>query len=60
MAATLGAPSFDSPALKPRKQRRAARHGLRWAVVVMVLLNLMVWGGMIAAMAGLMDLNHIL
>jgi hypothetical protein len=53
MAATLGAPGVDSPAAKPRKRGRAKRNGLRWAVVLMLLLNVLVWGGMIALTRGL-------
>ena len=57
MAATLGAPSIDSPAAKPSKRGRATRRGLRWAVVLMVLLNVLVWGGMIALTRGLIALD---
>jgi hypothetical protein len=57
MAATLGAPSIDSQAAKSRKHGRAKRNSLRWAVVVMVLLNVLVWGGMIVLTRGLIALG---
>ncbi|KRA59607.1 hypothetical protein ASD79_13215 [Caulobacter sp. Root655] len=57
MAASLDAPSTASPAAKPRKRGRAKRSSLRWAVVVMVLLNVLVWGGMIALTRGLIALG---
>jgi hypothetical protein len=53
MAATLGAPSIASPITISRKRRRLSRNGLLWAVILMVLLNVLVWGGMIAVTWGL-------
>ncbi len=59
MAATLSARAFE-PRITPAHQRARAAHGrLRWAVVAMVLLNAMVWGGMIAAGRGLIDIHQL-
>ena len=59
MAATLGARAFE-PRVTPAHQRvRAAQGRLLWAVVLMVLLNALVWGGMIAAGRGLIDIHQL-
>ena len=58
MAATLSARAFE-PRITPAHQRARAAHGrLRWAVVAMVLLNALVWGGMIAALRGAVDVHQ--
>ncbi|AYV47053.1 hypothetical protein CFHF_22620 [Caulobacter flavus] len=51
MAATLTAPS-STGGFKARKRRKAAQRRLRMAVAVMVLLNLAVWAGVVAALRG--------
>ena len=58
MAATFSAASFDSRALTTCKRARAANARLRWAVLLMVLLNAAVWGGMIAVMQGFVAVDH--
>lgn len=59
MAAALSAPPFGSRAGQAGKRPRARLGRLRWAVVLMVLLNLLVWGGMIAAVRGLIDVHQL-
>lgn len=51
MAATLTAPS-STGSFKARKHRKAVQRRLRWAVAVMLLLNLAVWAGVVAALRG--------
>lgn len=41
----------------PAQKRALAR--LRWAVVAMVLLNAVVWGGMIATARGMIDIHQL-
>ena len=53
--------AFDRP-FEPRltlvqKRARAANARLRWAMLGMLLLNAVVWGGMIAAARGLVDIH---
>jgi len=43
---------FEARVLPARKRARAALARLRWAVAAMVLLNAIVWGGMIATARG--------
>ncbi|MDG2530257.1 hypothetical protein [Caulobacter endophyticus] len=51
MAATLtAAPSTGS--FKARKRRKLVQRRLRVAVALMVLLNLAVWAGVVAALRG--------
>ncbi|WP_165185741.1 hypothetical protein [Caulobacter soli] len=52
---TLGRP-FE--ARVPLAQKRALAR-LRWAVVAMVLLNTVVWGGMIATARGMIDVHQM-
>ena len=59
MAATLSARTFEPRVTKADKRVRAARGRLGWAVVAMVLLNALVWGGMIAAWRGLIDVHQL-
>jgi hypothetical protein len=59
MAATLGARAFEPRVTPAHKRVRAARGRLRWAVFLMVLLNAVVWGGMIAAGRGLIDIHQL-
>jgi hypothetical protein len=42
----------------PLAQKRALVR-LRWAVVAMVLLNAVVWGGMIATARGMIDVHQL-
>lgn len=50
MAAALSAPHLDARALDGR---------LRWAVFAMALLNGAVWGSMIAAERGVVDVHEL-
>jgi len=50
---------FEARLTPARKRARAAKARLREAVVLMVLLNLVVWGGMIAATRGLVDIHQL-
>uniref|UniRef100_B0SZL4 Uncharacterized protein n=1 Tax=Caulobacter sp. (strain K31) TaxID=366602 RepID=B0SZL4_CAUSK len=59
MAATLGARAFEPRVTQARKRVRVAESRLRWAVAVMALLNAVVWGGMIAAARGLIDVHQL-
>ena len=59
MAATLGARTFEPRPNATHKRARAAQGRLLWAVTVMVLLNALVWGGMIAAGRGLIDIHQL-
>ncbi|KQZ26076.1 hypothetical protein [Caulobacter sp. Root1472] len=43
----------------PAQQRARADGRLREAVLLMVLLNLLVWGGMVAATRGLIDVHQL-
>jgi len=54
----LGRP-FEARLTPACKRARAAKARLRDAVVLMVLLNLVVWGGMIAARRGLIDVHQL-
>jgi hypothetical protein len=54
----LGRPYDARPSLV-QKQARAALARLRWAVAVMVLLNAVVWGGMIATTRGMIDVHQL-
>lgn len=57
MAATLGAPGIASPIAISRRRRRVSADSLRLAVILMVLLNVLVWGGMIAVAWGVIALD---
>jgi hypothetical protein len=57
MAATLGAAGIASPIAISRKRRRVSADSLRLAVILMVLLNVLVWGGMIAVTWDLVALD---
>ena len=59
MAATLGARAFEPRVTQAHKRASVAQGRLRWAVVVMALLNALVWGGMIAAGLGLIDVHQL-
>lgn len=50
---------FDARVLPAQKRARAVDARLREAVVLMVLLNLVVWGGMIATARGLIDVHQL-
>jgi hypothetical protein len=59
MAAALAARLFEARTAPAQKRARAALARLRWAVVAMVLLNAVVWGGMIATTRGLIDVHQL-
>ncbi len=50
--------TFDARPLNLRRGARAANARLRWALLSMVLLNALVWGGMIAALRGAVDVHQ--
>jgi hypothetical protein len=54
----LGRP-FEARATRADKRARAMDARLREAAVLMVLLNIIVWGGMIAAARGLIDVHQL-
>jgi hypothetical protein len=60
MTATLAARPFEARVTPAAKRARAFTNRLRWAIVAMVLLNAVVWGGMIASARGLIDLHGLL
>ena len=55
MAATLAARPFETRATPARERERAFLGRLRWTVFAMALLNVVVWGGMIGALRGVVD-----
>lgn len=59
MAATLSARAFEPRPTPAHKRARAAQARLLLAVTVMALLNALVWGGMIAAGRGLIDIHQL-
>lgn len=50
---------FEARVTPAQQRARAADGRLRDAVVLMALLNLLVWGGMIAATRGLIDVHQL-
>jgi hypothetical protein len=59
MTATLAARPFEARVTPADKRARAQISRLRWAVFTMALLNAVVWGGMIAALRGVVDLHAL-
>jgi hypothetical protein len=59
MTATLAARPFEARVTPADKRARAFINRLRWAVFAMALLNALVWGGMIAAQRGVVDLHGL-
>jgi hypothetical protein len=59
MAAALAARLFEARTTLPQKRARAVVVRLRWAVAAMVLLNTVVWGGMIATARGMIDVHQL-
>ena len=60
MEISMAALNPSTPSSAARESRRRARivnSRLRWAVVVMVLLNLVMWGGLIAVTQGLIGFD---
>ena len=55
MAATLAARPFEARVTPARERERAFLGRLRWTVFAMALLNVVVWGGMIGALRGVVD-----
>lgn len=53
------ATAFEARVLPAQKRARAALARLRWAVAAMVLLNAVVWGGMIATARGVIDVHRL-
>jgi hypothetical protein len=50
---------FEPRLTAPQKRAQAAHARLCWAVLAMVLLNAVVWGGMIGAARGLVDVHQL-
>jgi hypothetical protein len=50
---------FEARVSPAQKRARAIDARLREAVVLMVLLNLVVWGGMVATARGLIDVHQL-
>jgi len=59
MNATLAARPFEARVTPAQIRARAYVGRLRWAIFAMVLLNAAVWGGMIAALRGLVDVHGL-
>jgi hypothetical protein len=59
MTATLAVRPFEARVTPADKRARALISRLRWAVFAMGLLNAVVWGGMIAAQRGVIDLHGL-
>ena len=51
--------TFDARTLNLRRETRTANARLRWALLSMTLLNALVWGGMIAALQGAVDVHQV-
>jgi hypothetical protein len=52
-------PSTPGRPVSPRLRARIVNNRLRWAVVVMALLNLVMWGGLFAVARGLIAVDQI-
>jgi hypothetical protein len=50
---------FEARITPAQKRARAAADRLRWIVLLMVSLNVLVWGGIIAAARGLVDMHAL-
>jgi hypothetical protein len=59
MAAALAAHLFEARTTLPQKRARAVIVRLRWAVLLMALLNAVVWGGMVATARGMIDVHQL-
>lgn len=59
MTLALDAAPFEARAPLPTARARVALARLRWAVLAMVLLNALVWGGMIATARGMIDVHQL-
>jgi hypothetical protein len=59
MNATLAARPFEARVTPVQKRARAVLGRLRWAVFAMTLLNVVLWGGMIGALRGLVDVQGL-
>jgi hypothetical protein len=59
MTLALDGRPFEARILPAQKRARAALARLRWAVVAMVLLNLVVWGGLFATARGMIDVHDL-
>ena len=59
MTATFATRPFEARVTPAQKRARSFVGRLRWAVFAMVLLNIAVWGGMIAALRGVVDLHGL-
>lgn len=59
MAAALAARLFRARKIDPQNRARVVIARLRWAVVLMVLLNALVWGGVIGTARGMIDIRQL-
>ena len=59
MTLALDGRSFEARILPAHKRARTVLARLRWAVAAMVLLNAVVWGGMIATARGMIDVHQL-
>jgi hypothetical protein len=59
MTATFAARPFEARITPAAKRARAFLGRLRWAVFAMVLLNTVIWGGMVAALRGVVDVHGL-
>lgn len=59
MTATFATRPFEARVTSAQIRARAYAGRLRWAIFAMVLLNAAVWGGMIGAARGVVDLHGL-
>jgi hypothetical protein len=59
MTLALDGRPFEPRVTPAQKRARAAHARLCWAALVMLLLNAVVWGGMIGAARGLVDVHEL-
>jgi hypothetical protein len=59
MTLALDGRPFEARILPAHKHARTVLARLRWAVAAMVLLNAVVWGGMIATARGVIDVHQL-
>jgi hypothetical protein len=59
MTLALDGRPFEARVTLAQKRARAAQARLRWAIFAMVMLNAVVWGGMIATARGVIDVHQL-
>ena len=59
MTLALDGRPFEARVTPAQKRARAALARLRWAIFAMVMLNIVVWGGLIASARGVIDVHQL-